>query len=131
MVVLMENIDKIDKPTLLDKLYVPTHLVPFNALSDFMSTVKDVEGNENNLQFFEHDYEKGISKFARGDLKLIRKHFGSFGIDDKRASIPLEISLKFSGTLRPNQQTVVDSVLKSDGAGMVSAPPRFGITEMY
>jgi superfamily II DNA or RNA helicase len=118
----------IDKPTLLDKLYVPTHLVPFNALSDFMATVRDVEGNDNNLQFFEHDYESGISKFARGDLDLLNKHFGQYGIEDKRAVVPLGIPLEFSGTLRHNQQTVVDSVLKSDGAGLVSAPPRFGKT---
>ena len=37
-----------DHPILLDKLYVPTHLVPLNALSDFMATVRDVDGEENN-----------------------------------------------------------------------------------
>lgn len=117
-----------DHPVLLDKLYVPTHLVPLNALNDFMATVKDVDGEDNNLCFYEHDYENGITKFARGDLNLINKHFGHLKIDDQRSSAPLTIPLKFTGTLRPHQQTVVDSVFRSDGYGMISAPPRFGKT---
>ena len=117
-----------DHPILLDKLYVPTHLVPLNALSDFMATVRDVDGEENNLTFFEHDYANGITKFARGDLNLIYKHFGHLEIDDQRSAPQLTIPLNFTGTLRHSQQTVVDSVLRSDGFGMISAPPRFGKT---
>jgi len=117
-----------DRPVLLDKLYVPTHMVPLNAINDFMATVKDVDGNDINLQFFEHDYEKGVTKFARGDLKLLQKHFGKFDIDDQRAKVPLTIPLKFKGELRPNQKSVVEKVLRSDGYGMISAPPRYGKT---
>ena len=118
----------IDRPILLDKLYIPTHLVPLNALRDFMATVLDVDGNETNLQFYEHDYEQGVTKFARGDFNLIKKHFGHLNIEDRRANVPLSIPLKFTGKLRPNQEPVVDKVLKSDGYGMISAPPRFGKT---
>ena len=103
-------------------------MVPLEAIADFCATVKDVDGNDINLQFFEHDLEKGITRFARGDLKLIKKHFGKFNIDDQRASVPLSIPLKFNGTLRSNQKTLVDKVLKSDGYGMISAPPRYGKT---
>ena len=117
-----------DRPVLLDKLYVPTHMVPLEAISDFGATVKDVDGNDINLQFFEHDYETNISKFARGDLKLIKHHFGHLNIDDQRASVPLSIPLKFKGDLRPNQKTLVEKVLKGDGYGMISAPPRYGKT---
>jgi len=117
-----------DRPILLDKLYVPTHMVPLNSLNDFMATVKDVDGNDHNLQFFEHDYENGVTKFARGDLQLIRKHFGKFDIDDQRASPALDIPLEFTATLRHNQQSVVDKVLQHDGYGCISAPPRFGKT---
>lgn len=124
----MEILENLTQPILLDKLYVPTHLVPFNALNDFQATVKDIDGEEQHFNFFEHDYEKGISKFARGDLKLLQKHFGKFGILDQRAEVPLGLPLKFVGTLRSNQQTVVDKVLQVDGYGMISAPPRFGKT---
>lgn len=119
-----------DHPILLDKLYVPTHMVPFEALKDFMVTIKDVDDNDVNLQFFEHDIEKGISVFARGDLKLLQQHFGNLQIEDKRSSVPLSIPLEFTGSLRPHQESVVKKVLKSEGAGMISAPPRFGKTVM-
>lgn len=118
----------LDRPVLLDKLYIPTHLVPLNALRDFMVTIKDVDGVDNNLQFYEHDYTNGVTKFARGDLKLIQKHFGHLDIDDQRSSTPLNIPLQFTGKLRPNQEAVVNKILKSDGYGMISAPPRFGKT---
>jgi len=122
----MDILENLDRPILLDKLYVPTHLVPFNAINDFMATVKDVDGVEQHLHFFEHDYEKGISKFARGDLNLIQKYFPNF--EDHRFEVPIDIPIKFTGKLRPSQQMVVDKVFKSDGFGMISAPPRFGKT---
>ena len=117
-----------DHPVLLDKLYVPTHMVPFEIINAFSATVKDVDNNDINLQFFEHDYDTGITKFARGDLKLLNKYFGHLNIEDKRAAPPLTIPLTFVGELRPSQKPVVDKVLKSNGCGMVSAPPRFGKT---
>jgi superfamily II DNA or RNA helicase len=119
-----------DRPILLDKLYVPTHMVSFEALKDFMVTIKDVDDNDVNFQFFEHDIDKGITKFARGDLKLLQEHFGKYNIEDQRASIPLSLPIEFTGELRPHQKTIVSKVLKGNGGGMISAPPRSGKTVM-
>jgi len=118
----------LDRPVLLDKLYVPTDLVPLQCLSEFMATVRDVDDVDINLSFFEHDYAAGITKFARGDLKLIEKIFGHLNIDDQRVSVPIKIPLQFTGKLRPNQEAVAAKILNGGGYGMVSAPPRFGKT---
>jgi len=117
-----------DKITLAEKLYVPTHLVPLNALNDFMATVKGKDGMDLNLQFYEHSLVEGVTKFQRGDVKLIKKHFKSEIVDNRAAPL-LEYPIEFKGKLYPNQQKVVDTILGGDLTGFqLSAPPRFGKT---
>ena len=117
-----------DRIILAEKLLVPTNLVPLNALNDFMATVKDKNGEDYNLQFYEHFLMEGVTKFQRGETKLIKKHWAKYDIDDQRSTAQIEHPITFTKKLYPNQQTVVDTVLKSDGCGIIQAPPRFGKT---
>lgn len=110
------------------KFIVSTEHVPINALEDFMATVKDRDGDDINLQFFNHNYETGNTEFARGNFPLLRKHFSHLKIDDRRAVVPMKNKIEFKGQLRPNQQVVADEILKGKGYGVILAPPRFGKT---
>jgi superfamily II DNA or RNA helicase len=65
--------------------------------------------------------------FCRGNLKKIYKVFCDFDIEDQRAKVPIKNKIKFTGTLRENQKTVVDGWLEY-GWGTISAPPRSGKT---
>jgi len=111
------------------KFLVPTELVPINTLNAFMATVKDRDGDDINLQFFEHNYDTGYTEFARGNFPLLRKHFSHLKIEDRRSAVKMNVDLQFTETLRPNQQIVADEVLKTNkGFGVIAAPPRFGKT---
>ena len=118
------------EPTLMEKFYIPTDLVPFNALQDFQATIPDpLEDEDQNLSFFQHNYEENYTVFPRGNLPLIRKHFGHLDIVDLRVAKPMKIDLKFKAELRPGQQKVADKILSQDeGFGIIQAPPRFGKT---
>lgn len=117
-----------DKAVLASRFSVPTHLVPFDALEEFTTTIKDIDGQDVNFQFYEHDYDAGFTHFARGDLDLIQKHFGEVPMEDRRAAPKMQHQINFTATLRPHQQVVADTIVYGDGYGTVSAPPRFGKT---
>lgn len=125
-----------DKPILDSRLIVPASLVPLNMLEMFKATIKDSDGEEQNIEFYDYDYHTNCYTFPRGNLDLIRS-FGFQDIEDRRAWMPMasrDIStnlgkgLQFTKTLRPNQKQVVDEIIKEDGFGQVNAPPRFGKT---
>jgi superfamily II DNA or RNA helicase len=117
-----------DRIILAEKLIVPTHLVPLNALRDFQATIKDRDAEDYNLQFYEHVLLEGVTKFQRGDEALIKKHWGKCEIIDERSTETLTRPITFTQKLYPNQQIVADVVLKSNGSGVIQAPPRFGKT---
>jgi superfamily II DNA or RNA helicase len=119
-----------EKPTIIlaDKLIVPTHLVPINALSDFVATLKDSDGEDINLQFYEHDFQEGVTRFQRGNTKLIKKHFSKYNIEDQRSTAKMEYEIQFTKELYESQKKVVEIVLAGDGSGVIQAPPRFGKT---
>jgi len=117
-----------DHIVLSNKLVVPTHLCPMNAMFDFNATIKNVDAEDINLTFYEHDLSKGLTYFQRGNMRLINKHFGKFDIEDQRSEVKMEHKLTFTQNLYPNQKKVVDTVLQSDGNGIIAAPPRFGKT---
>jgi len=117
-----------DKALLASRLTVPTHLVPLESLERFTATIKDFEGQDVNFQFYEHDFEKGVTHFARGDFDLILEYFGEIPIEDRRAAPPMTHKIEFIGSLYPNQQAVADQILTGDGFGTIAAPPRFGKT---
>jgi superfamily II DNA or RNA helicase len=103
-------------------------LVPLESLERFTTTIKDSEGDDVNYQFYNHDFEKGVTHFARGDLDLIQEFFGDIPMEDHRAEPRMAHQIEFTKTLYPNQQQVADSILTGDGYGTISAPPRFGKT---
>lgn len=115
------------KAILASKFEIDTYLVPFEALERFRATIKNADGEDVNFQFYAHG-EDDKTRFARGNLPLLRKCFPDIEIDDRRSTNPLKIPIEFTASLRPNQQTVADAVLKGEGFGTVSAPPRFGKT---
>ena len=117
-----------DKAILASRYTVPTHLVPLESLDRFTTTIKDSEGEEVNYQFYDHDFEKEVTHFARGDLDLIQEFFGDIPMEDRRAAPPMVNNIEFSKNLYPNQQRVADEILTGDGFGCISAPPRFGKT---
>lgn len=126
------------KEVILDSaLRVPSELVPYQVFTDFRTTIKDREGNETNIEFFDYNSDTDTYSFARGNMVLIRQHFGHLPIRDLRSRVPMSINnfeypggtgLNFVGTLRPGQQEVIEQILKVDGFGQLSAPPRFGKT---
>jgi len=115
------------KAILASKFEIDTFLVPLDTMDRFRATIKDADGEDVNFQFFAHG-DDGITRFARGDLPLIRSCFPHVEIIDKRSTTPMKTPMTFTATLRPNQQEVADKVLKGEGFGTVSAPPRFGKT---
>jgi len=121
----MENLDHL---ILANKLIVPTHLCPMNALFDFNATIRNRDQEDINLTFYEHDMVKGLTYFQRGNMRLINKYFGKFYIEDIRSTEKMKQEITFTEKLYPNQQKVVDIVLQSDGSGIIEAPPRFGKT---
>jgi superfamily II DNA or RNA helicase len=117
-----------DKILLAEKLIVPTNLVPLNALNEFLVTMKDSDGQDYNLQFYEHFLTEGVTKFQRGNYKLIQKFWGKHDIEDVRSTVPLSHPITFTKKLYANQEKVVETVLGSNGMGVIQAPPRFGKT---
>ena len=117
-----------DKAILSSRFTVPTHLVPLESLERFTTTIKDSEGEDVNYQFYDHDFEKGVTHFVRGDLDLIQEFFGDIPMEDRRAEPRMAHQIEFTKDLYPNQQQVADSILTGDGYGTISAPPRFGKT---
>lgn len=116
-----------DKAILASQLEVPTHLVPWEAFDRFKATIKNADGEDVNFQFYAHGNDN-ITRFARGDLSLIKKCFRDVEIIDKRATPPMSTPITFTGSLYDNQQRVADIITKGNGFGTVSAPPRFGKT---
>jgi superfamily II DNA or RNA helicase len=117
-------------------LKVPAEFVPLNCLDDFRISVKDREGNEVNMEFFKFMPETNSYWFSRGNMDLIKKHFGHLPLRDLRVVKPMSVSnfaypggmgLQFTGKLRQNQLDVVNA-LKNIGHGQIKAAPRFGKT---
>lgn len=118
-------------------LRVPAEDVPLNCFVDFRKTIKDKDGNEINLDFYKFDSNTNSYLFARGDIPLLKKHFGHLPWQDLRTKMTMRSSslsypggsgLQFTGTLRAGQSEVVKQVLDSGGFGAISASPRFGKT---
>ena len=132
-----------DRPILESKLIVPAEMVPLNALADFQATVMDKQTEQEiNIQFFDYDSATNCYLFSRGNMPLIKKHFGHLNIEDRRVSVPMQSNsaqvgtgygLQFKGSLRENQLGPAEFIIKGDGYGQLNAPPRFGktITMVY
>lgn len=126
-----------NRPILESKLIVPAHLTSLNAIEDFKVSFKNKDGEEINFNFFNYNEITDHYEFARGNLDLIHKHFGHLDIEDRRVSVPMASSkiavnggygIQFTGSLKPNQQPVVDYILKNKEFGQIKAPPRWGKT---
>ena len=109
------------------KFVVDTWQVPLEVLEKFKATIKDVDGEDLNFNFFAHKPDE-TTMFARGDLGLIAECFKDFKIIDKRSTNPMKNPIEFTGKLRPHQQGVADSIVNGKGFGTITAPPRFGKT---
>lgn len=115
------------KAILNSKFIVDTWAVPFHALDRFQATIKNSDGEDQNFKFYAHgDDDK--TYFARGDLALLKGCFSEFEIEDQRSTKPMQHKIDFVGKLRPEQQRVADIIIKGEGYGNVTAPPRFGKT---
>ena len=128
-----------DRIILAEKLIVPSCMVPFGATEDYKATVKGrtKDDEEQHFEFFRYEPITECHEFARGNQGLFKKHFASMPLDDQRSrammgtlSIPTPQGngLKFVGSLKREQQDVVDALLKTDLNGLLDAPPRFGKT---
>jgi superfamily II DNA or RNA helicase len=123
-----------ENAVMAEKLIVPTHLVPPESLRDFTATVKDSDGEDFHINFFEHDLGRGVTCFARGNIPLIEKHFGHLEIEDMRVAVRMRMPrrMMFRGTLRGHQQKVaakLEEIFRDGhGYGVICAPPRFGKT---
>ncbi|GAB6096669.1 hypothetical protein JCM14469_29220 [Desulfatiferula olefinivorans] len=82
------------------------------------------------LEFY-HEDENG-ARIPRGYMRplitLLRQAGHAFAIDDRRRRLP-DVDLRFSGQLKPFQQTAVDAVLKKHFA-VLTAPTGAGKTVM-
>lgn len=116
-----------NKAILASQLVVPTHLVPLEAFDRFRASIKGSDGEDINFQFFAHNNDN-TTRFARGDMPLIKKCFPDVEIIDKRSAPPMAKPITFTKTLYENQQTVADTIIQGDGYGTITAPPRFGKT---
>jgi superfamily II DNA or RNA helicase len=123
-----------DKCVLNSHLVAPSYLVPLNALEAFKATVRDTYAEQDiNIDFFHYDAGKDVYLFPRGNMPLLQSIFQHCEFDDQRCVEPMSPDvvkmLEFSGSLRPGQQEVIDSLLEEGITyGQISAPPRFGKT---
>jgi superfamily II DNA or RNA helicase len=115
------------KAILAAQFEIPTYMVPWDAMDRFRATIKDADGEDVNFQFFAHGSDD-LTRFARGDIPLLKECFPNIDIEDQRSANPMKTPITFTGALRPNQQKVADKVINGEGFGTISAPPRFGKT---
>lgn len=109
------------------QLRVPSEYMSFNALQDFRAIIRNKDGEDKIYEFYTLDQSKTTYNLPRGNTPLIEKHFGQYQIRDMRSKPSMRHDLQFTGSLRPNQQEVIDLVSTCSN-GMIEAPPRFGKT---
>jgi superfamily II DNA or RNA helicase len=66
--------------------------------------------------------------FCRGDLEKLHNLFSDFEFDDRRTNKPLEIDLKFTGTLRDDQKLGLKTFIDPNLGGIFQAKPGYGKT---
>lgn len=118
-----------DNPIVLDsKLHVPMEHLPFGCLSEFSVTVKDSDGEDYVIDFYEQDIENAVCHFSAGKQDLIKKFFGK-KIVDNRTVKKAKNKLTFKGALRDHQKGPAQQIIDNEmGWGQLDAHPRFGKT---
>jgi superfamily II DNA or RNA helicase len=119
----------VESVVLSNKLWVPRGLVEPQFFKPFCYRIFDAY-TQTDFEVETFDEEIDRYGFARGDIGKVHEVFGSaFQIEDQRASVPIGYPLRFTGTLRDDQERAVTEWIDA-GYGVLESPPRSGKTVM-